>query len=141
MRSDGSQPVGVAMVVTSLFPLAQAVLLPGDVRDMVIRALFGLGVLGAGIWLMIGRERLAVDDDRVVYTKTIGPFRYSRRFARAEIRRPRIETFSFDPWDPHVAVDAPHGTIRVGWGYPEAELRQMVADLAHALGEPPTTPS
>jgi hypothetical protein len=131
VKADGSRYAAAAMILIALMPLWQAILL----RDAV-RLVVGVVLLGIGFWFTSGRERLTIASDGVVHTKFFGPLRYSRRYRRDEVQRPPVEVFSFDPWDPHIALDLPgEKTMRIGWGYPEEELRKMVDRLKVALDE------
>lgn len=137
VKSDGSPFLAMLVIVGGMAPLIPIFAVWGAATGLVgivIGIACALAVIGAGLWLLGGKERLAVTRESVVHTRFFGPFRVARRYGRHEVQHPRVEIFSFDPWDPHIAIDLPgENTLRIGWGYPEEELRAMVERLKAAL--------
>jgi hypothetical protein len=99
LRYFGFLPMGFAVLFAAVplkilsGPLARVLSGEGGIRDTIFLAFISLFLIAAlapfalGLFILIGRTRLAVTHDRIIVTEIAGPFRRSRKIRLADIQR------------------------------------------------------
>lgn len=129
---EGNKPVQVLFAVVLFVMLMQQV---AAWRRFDAGGLFFDLLLVCAFFALGAHTEIRIEPPDLIWQRSIGPWRRIRRFPLSEVTV-KVEVFSFDPWDPHVAIHCGDDVeIRVAWGLPEDEIRHVAADLEGAVND------
>jgi|ERR1041385_1799797 hypothetical protein len=130
-EEEGNKPLQVLFAVVLLVILVQH--LAVWIQERQLRPSI-LDVLFVGAFFAVGaKTEIRITPLELIWQRSIGPWRRIRQYPLETVAI-KIEVFSFDPWDPHVAIHCGDDQeIRVAWGLPESEIRAIAVRLQDAI--------
>lgn len=140
---EGNKPVQVLFAVVLFVMIVQHVAVWSQSHNLQrLTQSFVFDVLLICAFFAVGAQtEIRISPPDLIWQRSIGPWRRVRRFPLSTVTV-KVEVFSFDPWDPHVAIHCGEDVeIRVAWGLPEDEIRQVAANLQGAIATGLTQPS